>query len=147
MRITKQVNEHGERESVVEITQEDYERQLKDVGRDDGSLMKPGRHVWRGANSRHSAERRAKLPRVRKEDFAPGTLKQRITICLDVDIIDHFKARGDHYQSEINAALRGIVDGGGAAGVEDLLESERFINRLAAAVAERVKESKVSRRK
>jgi uncharacterized protein (DUF4415 family) len=44
---------------------------------------------------------------------APG--KERITIRLDNDILNHFRDAGDNYQSAINAVLREHLEGKTAA--------------------------------
>ena len=67
--------------------------------------------------------------------------KVRLTMYLDADVVEYFKRRAAGpnaapYQTQINAALRRFLPGGGVA--EDyspLLEDERFI----AAVADRVR--------
>lgn len=42
-------------------------------------------------------------------DLVPATDKQMITIRLDADILEFFKATGKRYQSRINAVLREYV--------------------------------------
>jgi uncharacterized protein (DUF4415 family) len=37
-------------------------------------------------------------------------LKQRLTLRLDTDLVDWFKAQGPEYQTRINAALRAFVE-------------------------------------
>jgi uncharacterized protein (DUF4415 family) len=36
--------------------------------------------------------------------------KKQITLRVDSDVVEFFRARGDHYQSRINAVLRSYVD-------------------------------------
>jgi uncharacterized protein (DUF4415 family) len=37
-------------------------------------------------------------------------IKQQVTLRLDVDLLDWFKARGSRYQTRINAALRQFIE-------------------------------------
>ncbi len=80
--------------------------------------------------------------------------KVKVTLCLDADIIEYFKARLSTpdtvpYETQINDELRGVMERDGRqpsnTDFSQLIESEEFI----AAVAERVKEhrTKVSTRK
>lgn len=53
----------------------------------------------------------------------PSPGKTRITIMLDDDVLDFFRAeaekRGAGYQTRINAALRTVVEQAGSSGQED----------------------------
>ncbi|MBL0935298.1 MAG: BrnA antitoxin family protein [Rhizobiaceae bacterium] len=40
----------------------------------------------------------------------PATTKQQLTIRIDTDVLDWFRARGKGYQSRMNAVLRAYVD-------------------------------------
>jgi len=46
----------------------------------------------------------------RVSDLVPAENKQQITLRLDADVIDFFRATGRRYQSRINAALREYVN-------------------------------------
>ena len=66
--------------------------------------------------------------------------KIRITIMLDKDVLDFFKARAakpnaDPYQTQINRALREIVDGSRTHLREELVKDEDFISRISERVA------------
>ncbi len=66
--------------------------------------------------------------------------KVRITIMLDLDILDFFKAcaakpGAEPYQTQINRALRGYMERGGGPKGDTLLNDEGFIGRLAERVA------------
>jgi uncharacterized protein (DUF4415 family) len=66
--------------------------------------------------------------------------KIRITIMLDKDVLDFFKARAakpnaDPYQTQINRALRKILDGSRTDLREDLVKDEDFISRISERVA------------
>jgi uncharacterized protein (DUF4415 family) len=53
------------------------------------------------------------LPRTgwrRVSDLVPAENKQQITLRLDADVIEFFRATGRRYQSRINAALRDYVN-------------------------------------
>ena len=66
--------------------------------------------------------------------------KVRITIMLDQDLLQFFKARAAEpgaapYQTQINRALREYVTGGRYPLSKDLLSDEGFISRLAERVS------------
>jgi uncharacterized protein (DUF4415 family) len=66
--------------------------------------------------------------------------KVRITIMLDKDVLDFFKARAakpnaDPYQTQINRTLREIVDGSRTDLREELVKDEDFISRISERVA------------
>jgi uncharacterized protein (DUF4415 family) len=46
----------------------------------------------------------------RVSDLIPAENKQQITLRLDADVIEFFRATGRRYQSRINAALREYVN-------------------------------------
>jgi uncharacterized protein (DUF4415 family) len=46
----------------------------------------------------------------RVSELIPAENKQQITLRLDADVIDFFRATGRRYQSRINAALREYVN-------------------------------------
>ena len=46
----------------------------------------------------------------RVSELVPAENKQQITLRLDADVIDFFRATGRRYQSRINAALRQYVN-------------------------------------
>lgn len=45
----------------------------------------------------------------RVSDLAPGENKRQITLRLDADVIEFFRATGRRYQTRINAALREYI--------------------------------------
>ena len=74
-----------------------------------------------------------------KEDRTRHT-KVRITMFLDQDVLQFFKAQAAKpgaapYQTQINRALREYVFGRGAAAGNYLLRDEQFISRLAEQVS------------
>ena len=74
--------------------------------------------------------------------------KVRITIFLDLDILDFFKARAAKrgkapYQTQINQALREYMEGSPPPGKGALVADDKLISRL----AERIAEYSVAKRK
>lgn len=87
---------------------------------------------------------RAKRARFRdlppKEELARHT-KVRITIMLDLDVLDFFKKRAvepgvQPYQTQINQALREYAALSRSSRKDDLLNDEGFISRVSERVAE-----------
>jgi hypothetical protein len=76
-------------------------------------------------------------------ETAPRNCKVRVTIFLDADIVDHFKARAARpdaaaYQTQINSALRSLLGSDPTeAGYERLVNDERFISAVAKRLAGR----------
>lgn len=68
-----------------------------------------------------------------KSDFDPRNVKERISIMLDQDIVDHFRKRASKenskYQTLINAALREHM-GQGNTLEERLSEIEEKLSKL-----------------
>ncbi|MGH9899634.1 MAG: BrnA antitoxin family protein [Pyrinomonadaceae bacterium] len=114
------------KEAVLEVSHETYRKQLA-KGLDPESLLKPGRHRFR--RSLHTIK-------PGEEVYING--KVRVTIRLDADIVEFFKGRAPHYQTEINTALRRIVD---SAGYEQELISDVMVERLADKLAQTLKSS------
>jgi uncharacterized protein (DUF4415 family) len=81
--------------------------------------------------------------RATAEETQPGNCKVRVTMYLDADVVDHFKAAASRpnaapYQTQINAALRAVLKAGSESGeYERLLGDERFIAAVARRVAAR----------
>ena len=74
--------------------------------------------------------------------------KVRITIFLDLDILDFFKSRAAKrgkapYQTQINQALREYMEGSPPPGKGTLVADDKLISRL----AERIAEYSVAKRK
>lgn len=90
---------------VIEITEDDYRREVKN-GVNESHALKPGRHVFRrgGFKARHP-----------NFDAKNTTVKVQVNIRLDRDIVEHFKERAKSadaakYGTEINNALRSLID-------------------------------------
>ena len=110
-----------EREAVLEVTEETYQQQLA-AGRDPESLLVPGAHRFRRA--RHV---------VKPHETVTINGKVRVTLYLDADIVESFRQRGPRYQTEINRALRQLVETESYA--QNLL-SDEFLERLAARLSD-----------
>ncbi len=87
-----------------------------------------------------SHAKRAKFGRLPPKEDLSRHIKVRITIMLDHDVVQFFKASAaksgaEPYQTQINRALREYIAAGHAGGKEDLLDNEGFISRLAERVS------------
>ena len=76
-----------------------------------------------------------------QEEMKPSNTKVRVTMYLDLDVLNYFKQRAEQpraapYQTQINHELRALMEGNARAAHQSLVDDEQFI----AAVAERVKE-------
>jgi len=91
------------KEIVVEVSQSDYE-EMKSQGIDEETILKPGKHVFKrgGFQKRHP-------------NFNAKEAKMRINICLDAEIVRHFRKRAEDpnsapYQTQINNELRAVME-------------------------------------
>lgn len=87
-----------------------------------------------------SKAKRAKFKNLPPIEELDRHTKVRITIMLDLDVLNFFKARAakpgaEPYQTQINRALREYMEGGGTPRKDDLLRDEGFVSRLAERVA------------
>ncbi len=119
---------------IIEVKQEDYERDLAS-GIPDDELLEPGKHKFR----RVPPERRAT-----KEDLHPSNTKVEFQMKLDLDILKHFQERAENREIEalqllLNEKLRHVMES--ELKLEEvetrLLNDRRFI----AALAEEVKKA------
>jgi hypothetical protein len=126
--------EETEKEVVIEVKQEDFDRDLAS-GIPEDELLKPGKHKFR----RVSRERRAT-----KEDLHPSNTKVEFQMKLDLDILRHFQKRAESGEIEslqllLNEKLRAVMED--ELKLEDvenkLLNDKKFI----AALAEEVKKA------
>jgi len=129
----KVVEEKGD-EVTIEVAPEDYERDLRE-GLSDEETMKPGRYkLTRGGF------------RKRHPDFTPADLearnvKVRISILLDLDVLNYFKARAAQpnaapYQTQINNELRALMERAPVP-YASLVADDQFIEAVAERVAQR----------
>ncbi len=126
------------KEIIVDVTEEEYRRDLA-TGLQEDEVLKPGRHKFKrgGFLARHKI----------KPDQAASQVKVRISINLDLDVLNYFKQRAASpnaapYQTQINNTLREVmekdlasVSASFAPQTEALLADQRFIE----AVAKKVK--------
>ncbi|MBA3440863.1 MAG: BrnA antitoxin family protein [Pyrinomonadaceae bacterium] len=106
---TKKPPKNPKGEVTLNISTATYRKQLAQ-GLDPDSLLKPVPHRFR--RSRHT---------IKPGEHVMVNSKARVTMYLDADIVECFRVRGAHYQTEINAALRRIVD---AKRIEQALVSD-----------------------
>ena len=123
---------------IVDVSEAEYHADLA-RGLQEDEMLKPGRHTFRrgGFLTRHS----------HKPGQATTPVKVRISINLDLDILNYFKHRAAHpnaapYQTQINNTLRETMEKEQTADsarlsphAKVLLSDQRFIE----AVAKRVK--------
>ncbi len=126
------------KEIVVDVTEKEYRADLAKGLRED-EVLKPGRHTFKrgGFLARHglTAEQAAKQTKV------------RISIHLDLDVLNYFKERAAQsnaapYQTQINNTLREVMERGQPAATkrrappaETLLTDPQFIKAVAEQVA------------
>jgi uncharacterized protein (DUF4415 family) len=134
------------KEIIVDVTEEEYRRDLAKGLRED-EVLKPGRHKFKrgGFLARHNI----------KPDQDASQVKVRISINLDLDVLNYFKQRAASpnaapYQTQINNTLREVmerdlasVSASFAPQTEALLADQRFIE----AVAKQVKSFGATTRK
>lgn len=107
------------------VTEKDRQEGLE-KGWNDDDMAKPG--VYRVQRSRFTHKTQS------------GASKIKITIYLDEDILEHFKERAGQpdaapYQTQINAALRQVVEGESSKVQrieETILNDTRFLKELKA---------------
>lgn len=129
-----EVVEETEKEFIIEVAAEDYERDLSSgIAADE--LLKPGKHKFR----RVPPERRAT-----KEDLHPSNTKVEFQMKLDLDVLKHFEKRAE---SEEIKALQLLLNEKLRAVMESELKLEEVENKLLndkkfiAALAEEVKKA------
>lgn len=123
---TKRPTKNPQAEVALNVSTATYRKQLTH-GLDPDSLLKPGHHRFR--RSTHT---------IKPGEHVMVNGKARVTMYLDADIVEYFRAHGAHYQTEINAALRQIVD---EKRIEQAFVSDQVIEKLAGKLAESLKRS------
>jgi uncharacterized protein (DUF4415 family) len=128
------------KEVEFEITEQEHKEMLAQ-GADPEYALKPGKYKGRrgGFLERHP-EFKAE---VQQANLLKKHAKVRVSIMLDDDIVDFFKAQSQSpnaakYQTQINNVLRRFIDGE-VADQEALLKNKNFIRQLAAEVKEILK--------
>jgi uncharacterized protein (DUF4415 family) len=131
---------------MVDITEDEYQAD-RARGLQADEVLQPGRHTFKrgGFLTRHRL----------KVGQTPASVKVRISINLDFDILTYFKRRAAQpnaapYQTQINNALRAVMEGEQKAvtaallpQAEALLADQHFIE----AVAKRIQARSVVRQK
>ncbi|MCI0389149.1 MAG: BrnA antitoxin family protein [Acidobacteria bacterium] len=130
-------------EGYFEITEAEYRASLA-KGLDEETLLKPGRHkfIRGGFKKMHP-------------DYDPRTAKVKISMYIDKDILNFFRARAAKphaapYQTQINQALREFMERSASAattGRTDLLEDEEFVGAVADLVQARLSSADKRKRK
>ncbi|CAN5717107.1 hypothetical protein BH24ACI2_BH24ACI2_09780 [soil metagenome] len=121
------------KEVILEVTEEKY-AEMKAKGIDEDAILKPGKHVFKRVSPEKVISRK--------------DAKIRINICLDAEIVHHFRRRAESphsapYQTQINNELRAIMERDLRqekaeidATAKKLLQDDDFLDAL----AERLKE-------
>src|SRR6185295_1952050 len=117
---------------VLDVTKEDYNREAA-AGVEEEFRLKPGRHQFRHARTVAT-----------REELSPRNTKVRITIYIDLDILNYFKKHAEPaaaapYQTQINNALREYIERAEEpADYSRLIEDEGFLNALEERLGERL---------
>ncbi len=125
------------KEFTVEISKEEHDQQLAEGLRED-EILSVGKHTFKrgGFQARHP-------------NFKAKEAKTRINICLDAEIVQHFRARASTphsapYQTQINNELRAIMERDLAqekteidATAKKLLEDDDFLKALSEKLKEK----------
>lgn len=130
-------------EGYFEVTEAEYQASLA-KGLGEESLLKPGRHkfIRGGFKKMHP-------------DYDPKTAKVKISMYIDKDILNFFRARASKphaapYQTQINQALREFMERSATAATTkraELLEDEEFVGAVADLVQARLSSANKDRRK
>ena len=125
------------KEIVVEVSQEQYEKQIAE-GLSEDEVLKAGKHRFKRGGFRE-----------RHPNFNVKSSKTRINICIDSDILEHFRQRAESphtapYQTQINNELRAVMERDLAnekavadATAKKLLEDDEFITALSEKLKEK----------
>lgn len=122
------------KEVFLEVTEEKY-AEMKAKGIDEEAILKPGKHVFKRVSPEKVFDRKE--------------TKTRINICVDSDILQHFRKRAESphsapYQTQINNELRAIMERdlaqektGIDATAKKLLEDDDFLKALSEKLKEK----------
>ena len=118
------------KEFTVEISSEEHDKQISE-GLLEDEILSVGNHNFKRGGFRE-----------RHPNFKPKDSKTRINICVDSDILQHFRKRAENpnsapYQTQINNELRAIMERDLAqekkeidATAKKLLEDDDFLTAL-----------------
>jgi uncharacterized protein (DUF4415 family) len=122
------------KEVILEVTEEKY-AEMKAKGIDKEAILKPGKHVFKRVSPDKVINRK--------------DAKMRINICLDAEIVQHFRKRAENpnaapYQTQINNELRAVMERDLAqekteidATAKKLLENDDFLTALSEKLKEK----------
>lgn len=122
------------KEVILEVTEEQY-AEMKAKGIDEDAILKPGKHIFKRVSPEKVINRK--------------DAKMRINICLDAEIVHHFRKRAESphsapYQTQINNELRAIMERDLAqekteidATAKKLLEDDEFLKALSEKLKEK----------
>lgn len=107
-----------DKELTYTVTEKEYNEGLA-KGWTDDDMLRPG--IYKVRRARH-LNKNAKI-------------KQRVTMYLDADVVEHFKKLANKenaapYQSQINQVLRSIVDSAEAESATDELKRELLKDKV-----------------
>lgn len=127
---------------ILNVSKVDYQAEVTS-GIDPEHAMRPGNHTFR----RVLPNRLAKA-----EDVNPRNVKVRITMHIDLDVLNYFKAKAAEknaapYQTQINNSLRSYMEGEVTNSKISLLNDERFLTELAQRVAHFVPKKSIKKKK
>ena len=109
------VVEETEEGVVIEIKQEDYERDLA-AGIPEDELLKPGKHKF------------CRLTKIAThQELHPSNTKVEFQMKLDLDVLKHFQSRAENGEIE---ALQLLLNEKLRAAMEDELKLEEVENKL-----------------
>jgi len=129
-----------DKEIIVEVTEQEYQDALARGLKPDETLP-PGRHRF---------QRGGFLNRmgISREELAAASIKVRISILLDADVLEYFKQRASAsgatpYQTQINSELRAVMERERIAPdareqfKQELLSDEQFLGALVSRLAKK----------
>lgn len=124
----------SDKERILVVTEEQV-AEMRAKGIDEDAILKPGTHVFRRVSP--------------DKVFKRKDTKIRVNICLDAEIVHHFRKRAESadsapYQTQINSELRAIMERDVAnekkeidSTAKKLLEDDDFLNALSEKLKEK----------
>ncbi|MEK7723082.1 MAG: BrnA antitoxin family protein [Acidobacteriota bacterium] len=119
---------------ILEMTEEKV-AEMRAKGIDEDAILKPGKHIFKRVSP--------------DKVFNRKESKLRVNICLDAEIVQHFRQRAESphsapYQTQINSELRAIMERDLAqekteidATAKKLLEDDDFLKALSEKLKEK----------
>jgi uncharacterized protein (DUF4415 family) len=124
------------KEITLLVTEKDYQVEIAS-GVEQEFALNPGEHKFVRGGHRQ----------INPSDLETKNTKVRITINIDLDILNEFKQRASianaaPYQTQINNALRHfLTESNSLSNAVTLLENETFISALAKRVSEQIQQT------